>query len=155
MKVIFLDFNGIVDTYEDMDEINLGNLERLKRLCELCNASVVYSSSNRYSKFGKELIIKMMELGLNIVGLTPKLDSREEEINKYLEEHPEIDNYVVLDDDYDMDFGDRMIKLPMQGPGSLGFTEEYYVVIHSVGLFFDRFVHKMRTKYNPLRGWDL
>lgn len=126
MKVIFLDFNGIVDTYEDMDEINLGNLERLKKLCELCNASIVYSSSNRYSKFGKELIIKMMELGLNIVGLTPKLGSREEEINKYLEEHPEIDNYVVLDDDYDMDFGDRMIKLPMQGPGSLGFTEEYY-----------------------------
>ena len=126
MKVIFLDFNGIVDTYEDMDEINLGNLERLKKLCELCNASIVYSSSNRYSKFGKELIIKMMELGLNIVGLTPKLGSREEEINKYLEEHLEIDNYVVLDDDYDMDFRDRMIKLPMQGPGSLGFTEEYY-----------------------------
>ena len=103
MKVIFLDFNGIVDTYEDMDEINLGNLDRLKKLCELCNASVVYSSSNRYSRFGKELVSKMMELGLDIVGVTPKLGSREEEIRAYLEEHPEIDNYCVLDDDYDMD----------------------------------------------------
>ena len=127
MKVIFLDFNGIVDTYDEMDEINLGNLERIKKLCELCNASVVYSSSNRYSRFGKELISKMMELGLDIIGVTPKLDSREEEISKYLEEHPEIDNYCVLDDDYDMkSFGNRMIKLPSQMTGSMGFTEEYY-----------------------------
>ena len=73
MKVVFLDFNGIVDTYEDIIQITQ---KRLKKLL--------------------------------------------------LEEHPEIDNYVILDDDYDMDFGNRMIKLPMQGPGSLGFTEEYY-----------------------------
>lgn len=127
MKVIFLDFNGIVDTYENMDEINLDNLNRIKRLCELCNASVVYTSSSRYSLFGKKLISKMMELGLNIIGVTPRLDSRENEISKYLDEHPEIDNYCVIDDDYDMDvFGERMIKLPVQGPGSLGFTEEYY-----------------------------
>ena len=139
MKVIFLDFNGIVDTYEDMDEINLDNLERLKKLCTLCNASVVYSSSNRYSRFGRELISKMMELGLNIIGVTPKLNSREEEIRKYLEEHPEIDNYVILDDDYDMDFGNRMIKLPMQGPGSLGFTEEYYdKAVNVLGIVKDK-----------------
>ena len=139
MKVIFLDFNGIVDTYEDMDEINLDNLERLKKLCTLCNANVVYSSSNRYSRFGRELISKMMELGLNIIGVTPKLNSREEEIRKYLEEHPEIDNYVILDDDYDMDFGNRMIKLPMQGPGSLGFTEEYYdKAVNVLGIVKDK-----------------
>lgn len=30
MKVIFLDFNGVLDTYERMDEINFDNLERLK-----------------------------------------------------------------------------------------------------------------------------
>lgn len=140
MKVIFLDFNGIVDTYAEMDEINLGNLERLKKLCELCNASVVYSSSNRYSAFGKELISKMMELGLNIIGVTPKLNSREEEISKYLEEHPEVDNYCVLDDDYDMKvFGNRMIKLPMQAPGSMGFTEEYYdIAIDVLGVVKDK-----------------
>ena len=136
MKVIFMDFNGILDTYDKIDEINISNLERLKNVCELCDAKVVYSSSNRYSKFGKDLIIQMIEMGLNIVGVTPKLSSRQEEILKYLEDNREIDNYCILDDDYDMKiFGDRMLKLPTQGPGSMGFTDEYYEkAIHILGI---------------------
>ena len=50
MKVIFLDFNGIVDTYEDLDVINMDNLNRLKKLCNETGSSIVYTSSNRFSK---------------------------------------------------------------------------------------------------------
>ena len=130
MKVVFLDFNGIVDTYEDLDEINVDNLNRLIELCDLTGSRVVYSSSNRNSKFGRELVLKMMEMGLDIIGFTPKLEgksNRELEIQTYLEEHPEIENYCILDDDYEMpSMEDRLVKLPVQSPGSMGFTEEYF-----------------------------
>lgn len=45
MNVIFLDFNGVLDTYENMDEINKENLQRLKHIIEETNAKVVISSS--------------------------------------------------------------------------------------------------------------
>lgn len=127
MKVIFLDFNGILDTWENMDEINEDNLNRLKRLVNETGANVVYSSSNRYSRFGKEIMLNLISNGINIIGVTPKLGERELEIKSYLETHEEIDNYCILDDDYDMNsMKEHMVKLPLQSEGSLGFTEEYY-----------------------------
>ena len=45
MNVIFLDFNGVLDTYENMDEINEGNLQRLKHIVDETNAKIVISSS--------------------------------------------------------------------------------------------------------------
>ncbi len=44
MNVIFLNFNGVLDTYENMDEINRGNLQRLKHIVDETNAKVVISS---------------------------------------------------------------------------------------------------------------
>lgn len=128
MKVIFLDFNGIVDTYKEMDEINFDNLNRLIELCRLTDSKVVYSSSNRMSRFGKELVLTMIENGLDIIDVIPKLDgNREAEIQAYLREHSDISNYCILDDDFDMpSMEGHLVKLPLQGPGSLGFTEEYF-----------------------------
>ena len=124
MKVIFLDFNGIVDTYEDLDVINMDNLNRLKKLCDETGSSIVYTSSGRFSLFGREMISN----GLDIVDITPKMDNkREEEIKMYLSCNPQIENYCILDDDFDMpSMKEHLIKLPVQAPGSLGFTEEYY-----------------------------
>ena len=34
MNVIFLDFNGVLDTYENIDEINIDNLKRLKNIVD-------------------------------------------------------------------------------------------------------------------------
>lgn len=128
MKVIFLDFNGIVDTYEDLDVVNMDNLNRLKKLCEITGSRIVYTSSNRFSKFGRELLSEMISKGLDIIDVTPKIENkREEEIKMYLSCNAEIDNYCILDDDFDMpSMKDHLVKLPVQAPGSLGFTEEYY-----------------------------
>lgn len=128
MKVIFLDFNGIVDTYEDLDVVNMDNLNRLKKLCEETGSSIVYTSSGRFSRFGRELISEMVSNGLDIVDITPKMDNkREEEIRMYLSCNPQIENYCILDDDFDMpSMKEHLVKLPVQAPGSLGFTEEYY-----------------------------
>lgn len=51
MNVIFLDFNGVLDTYENMDEINKENLQRLKHITEETNAKVVISSSLKNSYY--------------------------------------------------------------------------------------------------------
>lgn len=127
MKIIFLDFNGILDTWENMDEINEDNLNRLKKLVDETGSNVVYSSSNRYSRFGKEIMLNLISNGINVIGVTPQLGEREIEIKSYLDGHPDIENYCILDDDYDMDsMKEHLVKLPLQSEGSLGFTEEYY-----------------------------
>ena len=61
MKIIFLDFNGVLDTYDNMNEIDQNNLKRLKYIIDKTNAKVVISSSIKNSyyytgSFNKHLI---------------------------------------------------------------------------------------------------
>lgn len=123
MKVIFLDFNGVLDTNEKMDEINSDNLKRLKHIVEETDAKIVISSSIKTSyfytgKYGRlllELIKRLTEEKMKVIGLTPNAKSREEEIEAYLKLHPEIENFCIIDDDYDMEvFKSHMVKLPCQ-----------------------------------------
>lgn len=123
MKVIFLDFNGILDTYENMDVIDSDNLNRLKKIVDECNAKVVLTTSNKnnYYRSGmirgilKYIIDSLLEAGIDVIGMVPMLDSREDEIHAYLDMHPEVEEFVILDDDYDMpSFRDNLILLPSQ-----------------------------------------
>lgn len=69
MKVIFLDFNGVLDTNTNMDIIDKDNLLRLKKIVDETNSNVVISSSlkNNSYKEGKytenliEFIIEPLE----------------------------------------------------------------------------------------------
>lgn len=135
MNVIFLDFNGVLDTNINMDVIDEGNLMRLKRIVELTGAKIVISSSlkntyyytGHYSRLLQSIIDTLLENGIDVIGITPKAESREEEIQLYLSSHPEIENFCILDDDYDMEsLKDNLVKLPMQiEEGQMGFTQEY------------------------------
>ena len=129
MKVIFLDFNGVLDTYEKMNEIDSENLKRLKKIVDLTGAKIVISSSikNSYWYLGcmstmlKMLVDTLTENGMEVIGFTPLCKSREEEIISYLESNDDISNYVILDDDYDMPLlQDHLVKLPSQ---SIGITQ--------------------------------
>lgn len=135
MNVIFLDFNGVLDTNLNMDVIDQGNLLRLKSLVDMFDAKVVISSSlknpfyytGRYSRLFQSILDTLLESGIDVIGITPKGNSREEEILMYLNSHPEISNYCILDDDYDMEkLKEHLVKLPMQmSEGQMGFTQEY------------------------------
>jgi hypothetical protein len=135
MNVIFLDFNGVLDTNEQMDVIDEGNLSRLKILVDMFDAKVVISSSlknsfyytGRYSKLLSSIIDRFLEVGIDVIGITPKCDTREKEILMYLDMHPEVSNYCILDDDYYMELlREHLVKLPMQMEvGQEGFTQEY------------------------------
>ena len=135
MNVIFLDFNGVLDTNLNMDVIDQGNLNRLKKLVDMFDAKVVISSSlknpfyynGKHSRLFQGILAALLEIGIDVIGITPKGNSREEEILMYLNSHPEISNYCILDDDYDMEkLKEHLVKLPMQmSEGQMGFTQEY------------------------------
>ena len=103
MKVIFLDFNGVLDTWDEMDEINYDNLERLKKISLDTEAKIVISSSlkNSYWYTGKMskmltiLVTQLTDAGLEVIGYTPIAENRESEILAYLNNHPEIEDYVI------------------------------------------------------------
>lgn len=134
MNVIFLDFNGVLDTYQNPDVVDASNLERLNSLVQETNSSIVISSSikNSYYYYGKhnqtflDLVQALKEKEIPILGITECKKTREEEIETFLIKHPEIENYVILDDDYDMrKFGNHMIKLiPQTDPESVGLTDK-------------------------------
>ena len=135
MNVIFLDFNGVLDTNLNMDIIDQGNLERLKSLVDMFDAKVVISSSlknpfyynGRHSKMFQGILDSLLESGIDVIGITPKANSREEEITMYLNSHSDISNYCIIDDDYEMEsLKEHLVKLPMQmSEGQMGFTQEY------------------------------
>lgn len=133
MKIIFLDFNGVLDNYDNMNIINESNLNRLKAIVNETNAKVVISSSiktNYYytGKMSKQLeyVVSSLEnAGINVVGFTKKCETREEEIRVYLEEHPDIENFCIIDDEYYMEnFSDNMVKLKPQMMGGMGIQDE-------------------------------
>lgn len=135
MNVIFLDFNGVLDTWQNMDVINEENLQRLKFIVDETAAKIVISSSlknsyyytGHFSKHLQNIIKEIENIGIEVIGITPNAESREEEIRLYLDEHPEIDNFCILDDDYEMDqFRDNLVKLPPQlQKGQKGLEEVY------------------------------
>lgn len=88
MNVIFLDFNGVLDTYENMDEINEENLQRLKYIVDETNAKVVISSSlknsyyytGRFSEHLKNIIKEIQSVGIDIINT---LDKKERWVANY------------------------------------------------------------------------
>ena len=136
MNVIFLDFNGVLDTHENIDEININNLQRLKHIVDVTNSKVVISSSlknsyyytGHYSRHLQNIVNEIENIGIEIIGITPKAKTREEEIKMYLSHHPEIDNYCILDDDYDMEsLKENLVKLPSQMENDQMGLDEHYM----------------------------
>lgn len=132
MKVIFLDFNGVLDTYDNFDEIDQTNLYILVDAINLTDSKVVITSSNKDSfyRIGKHnrtmqtLINILHSHNVEVLGYTKKLNSREEEIIEYLKTHPEITHYCILDDDYFFEpMKEHQIKLTSQNDGGNGLQE--------------------------------
>lgn len=77
-------------------------IAQLKRIVEATGAEIVLSSSWRYEKEARNAVHRQLqEHGIDFVDTTTlQLDitlSKGKEIGAYLKEHPEIENYVVLD----------------------------------------------------------
>ena len=110
MKVIFLDFDGVITTPHSHWHIDRSKVKLVKKICNETGARVVVSSSWRprldqsQSKIDawKERRLPK-ELGDLVIGVTPSIGgARGCEIKAWLEHHPGIEEYVILNDDDDM-----------------------------------------------------
>ena len=123
MKVIFLDFDGVI-TSKNGYSLDPEKMELVKRICDETGAYIVVSSSWR--RFTSEDTIKIITevcdslpvpflIPERIIGVTPRMYAfkyvnpkehfivpRGYEIERYLEEHKDIERYVIIDDENDM-----------------------------------------------------
>lgn len=79
-------------------------IDLLKTIVESTNSEIVLSSSWRWYKESREKIREQLQKhNLKFIDITPtrtdKTLKREEEIQNWLESHPEVVNYVILDDE--------------------------------------------------------
>jgi hypothetical protein len=150
MKVLFLDIGGILVTVGSMihnnrlnlsgltdkhsdkafDPIAVSNLHYI--LEEVPGVEVVVSSSWR-KDYTLEALQKIFDEhhipGSFIVGTTPVLDKqpRGNEIALYLKHNPEITNFVIIDDDSDLEpYMDRLVKV--NGKNGLTFSDAEKVI---------------------------
>jgi len=109
MKIIFLDIDGVFcfgfEDEQGKTRFEEPQIQNLKQILEQTSAKIVISSSMR-----KETIYKAFErfdLPLPI-DFTPTWygkpregwNPRDEEISQWVKEHPEIDDWVMIDDDF-------------------------------------------------------
>jgi hypothetical protein len=121
MKIIFLDIDGVLNVIpQGHDEwggiFHKHFVDNLKWIIEETNAKIVISSSWRFS--GLQSMIDMWKerkypgeiidiTPWNLPNVNPKLGfyqrlERGHEIEDWLNRHPNVTNYVILDDDSDM-----------------------------------------------------
>ena len=116
VRIIFLDIDGVLNSTRTCiatggypgEELEAKDLTRfdwiaiglLRRLCESSGIQIVLSSSWRIIVDIKKLGDAM---GLPIIDKTPVLaSSRGNEIARWLSEHPEVEQWAIIDDDSDM-----------------------------------------------------
>lgn len=119
MKVLFLDIDGVLNSaktccafggypmsMEHIAAFDQAAIRLLQRLCDSAGVQVVLSSSWRNDK---DWATYGQALGLPIIDRTPSsMGPRGREIQTWLDAHPEVEQYAIVDDDSDM--------LPEQAP---------------------------------------
>lgn len=117
MKVIFLDVDGVLNTFHTTRMTRSGctfvdnrKVDRLAKIIACTGAKVVLSSDWRYDRSVpglnddlNELICLLKTRNVSLFGYTPEIDdNRGKEITKWLYEHPDVESFVILDDRSDM-----------------------------------------------------
>lgn len=107
MNVLFLDFDGVLlnqaTRFRTMDPACVAYLDALCRAAD--DLPVVISSTWRHIGLGRcRAMLREAGFTGRVIGATPVLwgCSRGEEIDRWLDAHPEYTRPVILDDDADM-----------------------------------------------------
>lgn len=108
MKIIFLDFDGVLAPYGgryEAGKFSKGPVENLNKILKACpEVKIVVSSSWR--RHGEKYVIDMIErngiIAGKVIGITTeeKPKGRENHIEAYLEHHKDIEKFVIIDDEH-------------------------------------------------------
>jgi hypothetical protein len=116
MNIIFCDIDGVLVPLKNRNDL-FGFypycVDALNELTKKGNCEIVITSNWRYSMSTKDLAQKFAFSGVmkNPIGVTPmgkkgpgvlgvyQAKGRQEEIYQWLGEHPDVNNYVILDDE--------------------------------------------------------
>lgn len=105
-KIIFLDIDGVLNdaptilgTGDDLPTME--HLECLKQIVDATGAEIVLSSSWRYHKSDfNDAKNALRKVELAIIDKTKELPKgRGAEISEWLSRHPEVEQYLILDDE--------------------------------------------------------
>ena len=107
MKIIFLDVDGVLNSSNDKFSTELetdSHLLLLKELVDKTNSKIVLTSSwRKIPKLRKVVDTKLKNLNIEIIGETKSLPgTRGSGIKEWLKDK-EVESFVILDDDSDMD----------------------------------------------------
>lgn len=140
MNIIFLDIDGVLNSRRKLIEVYKKThrphsgfnypfdekcLINLQTLVKLTNSKIVITSTWRKEQEGRETLLKALKdynIEQEVIGYTPVLNStRGEEIKEYLKQFVEIPNFIIIDDDSDME---ELIDRLVLTNGQVGLTQE-------------------------------
>ena len=119
VRVLFLDYDGVVNTpmwnedgtkcrYNFPSDGKVNNFQAVQWISEFCQKygyHIVVTSTWRLDSNYKECLTNGgLRNGIEILGRTESLNNkcRVDEIKLYLESHPEIESYIIVDDEDDI-----------------------------------------------------
>lgn len=125
MKVLFLDFDGVLNTWPKPDRTGIFhkpccfNLEQLMKMVPDLN--IVVSSSWRIHGYEavRDILVDNGIEAARVIGITghehtdshDRWNHRGNQIKCWLERNPEVTKFAILDDESDMEpFMDRLVK---------------------------------------------
>lgn len=111
MDVIFLDFDGVLNSRRfraaQSGMIDEKHMTFLRHIVEATGAQVVLSTSWRvhwdsspenHSETGREIDRNFGKYGIEIIGKIPNGPDKAQGIRHWLASHPDVEQYVILDD---------------------------------------------------------
>ena len=105
MKVIFLDIDGVLNDFTSSADIwedtpTDMHLRNLKLIVDATGAEIVLSSTWRLFKDTRKVVEKRLaDFGMKFIDRTIELRNRADEIEEWLSRHPEVNKFVILDDE--------------------------------------------------------
>lgn len=115
MKVIFLDIDGVLNCEQTLERhdgflgIEHGKVILLNNIVNETGAKIVLSSTWRLDPDWNDT---MKSYGINCIDRTICLPSRIRglEINEWIERHPDVKTFAIIDDDSDMLPGQKLFQ---------------------------------------------
>ena len=139
MKVIALDIDGVLNTMQTIrengyDALDRSMLIRFVAIVKATDAKIVLSTSWRFADCLKEVINNhFAEFGIadRIIGETPDfcMEPRAKEIKAWLDEHPDVDKFAIIDDDEDAGEDDIFQQSFFKTDPTVGLTTDIAIAI--------------------------